>query len=87
MIGFYCTMLRGDRVAWLAGPIETKEAAEARVPEARNAAIDVDGFAAFDAFGVTRLERPDAIVLPYGVLNKTLGMAHDKAELQPAYVQ
>lgn len=71
-VGFYCTMIRGDKVAWLVGPFDTKEAAEAKVPAARNAAYDVDPRSHFDAFGVTRLERPDDRMLPRGVLNDRL---------------
>jgi len=77
-IGFYCTMLRGERVAWLAGPFDTKQAAEARLRDAREAAEAADPWSAFDAFGVTRLERPVA-ALPYGVLNERLGLPFEGA--------
>jgi len=72
-VGFYVTMLRGEKVAWLAGPFDTKEAAEARELDAMNAARDVDPWAAFDAFGVTRMERPE-LALPFGRLNAALGL-------------
>lgn len=73
--GFYCTMIRGAKTAWLAGPFASKEAAEAKVPAARNEAIDVDPFASFDAFGVTKLDSPNRPFLPAGVLNNRLGLA------------
>lgn len=74
MIGFYCTMKRGPRVAWLAGPFPTKEAADARVRDATNAACGVDPWAAFDSFGVTKVDRPGPDPLPPGVLNAKLGL-------------
>jgi len=74
MIGFYCTMIRGNRVAWLAGPFDTKEEADARVPDARRAAEEADPRSAWDAFGVTRLEREIDKPLPPGVLNEILGL-------------
>lgn len=73
IVGFYCTMIRGERVAWLAGPFPTKAAAEARVQDARREAEAVDPRAAWDAFGVTRMERP-VIALPLGVLNGKLDL-------------
>ncbi len=75
-VGFYCTMIRGERVAWLAGPFPSKEDAEARVPDARREAEAVDPRAVWDAFGVTRMERPVA-ALPFGVLNAKLGLPID----------
>ncbi len=79
-IGFYCTMIRGDKTAWLAGPFETKEAAEAKVPAAREAAYEADPRSHFDAFGVAKLDCPNRPVLPLGVLNGKLGLLVDGLE-------
>lgn len=65
-----------QKVAWLAGPFASKEAAEERVPDARREAEAVDARAVWDAFGVTRMERPVA-ALPFGVLNAALGLPVD----------
>lgn len=67
--GYYVTMQRGQRTAYLLGPELTKEAAEARVPEGRRLAYDVDAFAVFDAFGVTRVKMQPGASLPAGKLN------------------
>lgn len=50
---FYCTMIRDTRVAWLLGPYDTLEDAEAHVREAREAAYAIDPRSHWDAFGVT----------------------------------
>ena len=74
-IGFYVTMLRGEKVAWLAGPLPSKEAAEAMVNRAYQEACRADPRSAFDAFGVTKVSRPDGEKpLPPGVLNDRLAM-------------
>lgn len=72
-VGFYCTMIRGKKIAWLAGPFPDYDAAEVRVPEARNAAMDVDPWAAFDLFGVTCLSMESG-ELPKGRLNERLAI-------------
>lgn len=69
MIGFYVTMLRGDKVAWLLGPYPSREEAEGYVSEAARRASDIDPWAWFDAFGVTRVEREGPNPLPKGVLS------------------
>ncbi len=73
---FYVTMIRGQRVAWLAGPFDTKELADAQVRAATDAAMDADPRAAFDAFGVTKLTLSLAPGKRYkpGVLNRQLGL-------------
>lgn len=80
IVGFYCTMIRepgpNQRVAWLAGPFDTKAAAEARVPDARREAEVFDPRAVWDSFGVTRMER-SLVALPFGVLNEKLGLPVD----------
>jgi hypothetical protein len=74
-IGFYVTVIRGQRVGWLAGPYATKEEAEGNVQAARNAAYEVDPATHWDAFGVTKLSRPDGgRPLPPGVLNNRLAL-------------
>lgn len=69
-IGFYVTMKRAERVAWLAGPYGSKEEAESHVREASDKAIKIDPRAHWDAFGVTRVERDGDVPLPLGVLTK-----------------
>lgn len=76
---FYVTMKRDLRTAYLAGPFESKEAAEAYVSPAQDAAIAINGFHHFDAFGVTKIGRiADALDgRPWfaGKLNEQLGIA------------
>jgi hypothetical protein len=77
MMKFYVTMIRAQRVAWLAGPFESKAEAEAQVPAAREAAIKISEWHHFDAFGVTKIERAaDAPERPWfpGKLNSALGL-------------
>lgn len=57
---FYVTAIDGPQVFPLAGPYESREAAEGRVDEARAIAMDPErnsqaGRAAFMAYGVTKL--------------------------------
>lgn len=74
-VGFYITMLRGEKVAWLAGPYESKDEADKFVPLARQCAEHVDPRAAWDAFGVTRVTGPaNGKPLPPGVLNGPMGL-------------
>lgn len=55
MIRYYVTVVRGRRVAYLAGPFDEREIAEMHVTAARDVAIEVDPWAWFDAFGVTEI--------------------------------
>lgn len=76
LIGFYVTMIRettaAPKVAWLLGPFDSKEIAEARVADARAEAEKIDRRCVWDAFGVTRVERTSGGPLPSGVLNERL---------------
>jgi hypothetical protein len=67
--GYYVTVRRGSRTGYLLGPHPSKEQAEARVPEGRRLAGQVDPFTAFDGFGVTRVVMRPGAQLPPGVLN------------------
>lgn len=57
MIGFYVTMIRGTRVAWLLGPFDSEPQARDRIPDARKLAEAADPRSVFDAFGTAKLER------------------------------
>ena len=69
--GFYCTVVRGQKVGYLLGPYPDKSTARAMIPEARRLAHEIDRFTAFDAFGVVRVEC-EGHALPPGVLNVKL---------------
>jgi hypothetical protein len=69
---FYVTMVRGDRVARLAGPFDTKEEAEAMKPRAQEEANKADPRSAFDAFGVSAVTSKEH---KPGRLNEQLGIA------------
>lgn len=69
---FYVTMVRGDRVARLAGPFDTKEEADGMVARARDEANKADPRSAFDAFGVSGITSKEH---KPGTLNATLGIA------------
>jgi hypothetical protein len=68
--GFYVTVKRGSRTGYLLGPHGTYDEADARVPEGRRLAGQVDPFTAFDGFGVTRVRMHPGAELPPGVLNE-----------------
>ena len=68
---FYVTMVRGDRVARLAGPFDTKEEAEAMKPRAQDEANKADPRSAFDAFGVSGITSENH---KPGTLNERLGI-------------
>ena len=74
--GFYVTVIRNpgprQRVGLLLGPHATQAEAEEHLPAGRQAAVEVDPWAAFDSFGVTRLQMPAGRDLPAGVLNDRL---------------
>jgi len=72
---YYVTMLRGARVAFLAGPFDTHEAALEMVDAARDAAYEVDPFSWFDDFGTSSLKDNWAGPAPAGVLNRRLGIS------------
>lgn len=74
MKGYYVTVIRGKRVGWLLGPFDAHEDALAKVDLARTMACRIDPWCDFDAFGTTRLERPEGRILPPGKLNGLIGV-------------
>lgn len=71
-VGFYVTLRRDSRTAWLAGPFAEHKAAMDMVDAARRVAAEIDPFVDFDAVGTARVVsgRP----LRRGVLNSRLGL-------------
>ncbi len=69
---YYVTMVRGKRVAWLAGPFGTHTEALTRVDDAKREACRLDAWADFDAFGTSSLPRDPRN--PKGKLNSHLGI-------------
>lgn len=65
MKGFYVTMRRGKRVAFLAGPYDAHEQAIGAVDSASAMARKMDPWADFDWFGTASLDPP----LRLGVFN------------------
>ena len=65
MVGYYVTMKRDVRTAWLLGPYETHAEALTQVSRGRELAGEIDLFTHFDGFGTSRLE---AESLPAGRL-------------------
>ncbi len=53
--GYYVTVRRLQRTAWLLGPYETQEEAAAQVRRGRILASEVDPWMDFDAFGTAHL--------------------------------
>jgi hypothetical protein len=70
-VGYYVTLRRGQRTAFLAGPFDTKDEAERMVQPAVAEAAEVDPFTHFDLHGTARVE---AARLPLGKLNTRLGL-------------
>lgn len=70
-IGYYVTLRRGPRTAWLAGPFRSAEEARGAEGHAVTLAHLLDPFTTFDAHGVSRLEGGE---LPVGRLNDDLGL-------------
>jgi hypothetical protein len=72
--GFYATVQRnipgGVRTGLVLGPYDTHDEAAAHVPAARRLAVDVDPWAAFDAFGVSHVVMKPGAPLPQGTLNR-----------------
>jgi len=50
--GYYVTMIRGPRVAWLFGPSTTETEARGHVERVRKVASSIDPWSDFDLFGV-----------------------------------
>lgn len=70
---YYVTAKEHSRVFFLAGPYETKEQAEKKVKCVREIACDFNrncnaGRAAFMAYGVTRVNGPNAANTALGIL-------------------
>ena len=76
---YYVTMIRGDRVARLAGPFDTHEEALAHVDQARKVANEVDPRSHWDAFGTSGIESDNHAP---GVLNKDLGIGEHAPKAQ-----
>jgi len=72
--GFYVTIRRGERTGLLLGPYKTKDEADPNVDRARKAAEEIDSWAGFDAFGVTRVQMKLGASLPIGKLNGRIGL-------------
>ena len=53
--GYYVTMRRLGRTAWLLGPYGTQEEAVEQVCRGRTPATEIDPWADFDAFGTAHL--------------------------------
>lgn len=78
--GFYVTVQRtapaGVKTGWLLGPYPDEATARGHEMRAFAEACRVDPWCAFDAFGVSSLEREDAewTDLPPGKLNDRIGL-------------
>lgn len=64
--GYYVTMIDGARIAWLLGPFNDHNSALMKVDQAREKAIEMNGFYHFCAFGTSKLTARE---LPAGKLN------------------
>lgn len=53
-LGYYVTVVNGQRVGWLLGPYRTHGEAEGEVDRGRELAMEADPFAHFYAFGTAR---------------------------------
>lgn len=82
MTGFYVTMRRGKKVAWLLGPYDTHGEALADVDRARGEAERVDRWTWFDAFGTAKVTTLGGGSLRPGVLNERVGL-HRTSEASP----
>ena len=67
MIGYYVTMKRDNRTAWLLCPYDTRREAHDSVARGRALARVADPFADFDEFGTASITSTGR--LPAGVLN------------------
>lgn len=69
--GFYCTVKRGERTAWLLGPFAEHETALGATREAYEAGCEIDPRMVFDDFGTSAITRAGAEIteLPPGKLN------------------
>jgi hypothetical protein len=69
MKGYYVTLQRGERTAWLLGPFKDHQRAKDAVREATAKANELDPRVHFDAYGTSSM---DAATLPPGKLNSIL---------------
>lgn len=81
---FYASKRRGKHTALLLGPYGEQGIAEIAVPAARDLAVAVDPFCAFDDFGTTKVTpAPGALPAP-GLLGSLLDAATAaKVEMAP----
>ena len=72
--GFYCTVKRGERTAWLLGPFADHEKAQELAFLASCKGSDIDPRMAFDPYGTSSIEREGVEIteLPKGKLNHLL---------------
>ena len=52
---FYVTVIRGEKVGWLFGPIADHDVARSFVPAIRKIAESIDPRCVFDAFGTSSI--------------------------------
>lgn len=69
MIGFYVTLRRAKKTAYLLGPFVCHDRCKAAVDEAFKCAEEIDPFVWFDAYGTASITGDK---LPAGVLNGRL---------------
>lgn len=72
MIGYYVTLQRGNRTAWLLGPFANHDDAKAAVRVACEVAYHIDPRTHFDAHGTSSITRETDEPLPSGKLNHLL---------------
>lgn len=78
--GFYADIVRGSKVALLAGPFPSEEAAREWAQPASWKAAEIDPRAHFDPFGVVGIERE---ILPVGKLNEILAVPAEAIGARP----
>lgn len=84
MKGFYVDLVRGKRVAFLAGPFPSEEIARKYERAAVNKAMELDPWAHFDPFGVVAVDTdkvPELRGLFAGRINHLIEI--DPADLLP----
>lgn len=72
MIGYYVTLQRGKRTAYLLGPFANHDDAKAAVGVAVAKANEIDPWTHFDAYGTSSITRETDAPLPPGKLNHML---------------
>jgi hypothetical protein len=71
--GYYVTAVDGQRIALLVGPLQSHEAALARVKDAKRIAEAINSRALFYAYGTSRDK--GGVTLPPGKLNEWFGLS------------